>query len=176
MHKAIIAGLIAAALSGCATVYQGGTQAIKLNSTPDAATITIINSAGDTVHRGATPISVALKRGAGYFRGESYTVRIEKGGFKPAEIALNATISGWYFGNLLIGGVIGMLVVDPLSGAMYTLAPDVVGANMDQAQASSWNKDGSLMITMLQDVPVAMMKKARIIQPQRIEPQAVPAK
>ena len=176
MQKAIIAGLIVAALSSCATVYQGGSQAIKLNSAPDAATITIVNSAGETVHRGATPINVALKRGAGYFRGETYTVRIEKSGFKPSEITLNASLSGWYFANLLIGGVIGMLVVDPLSGAMYNLAPDVVSANMDQAQANNWNKDGSLTISLLQDVPVAMMKKARVIQPQRIEPQAIPTK
>lgn len=28
-------------------------------------------------------------------------------------------MDGWYLGNILIGGLIGMLIVDPASGAMY---------------------------------------------------------
>jgi len=38
-------------------------------------------------------------------------------------------MSGWYWGNILIGGLIGMLVVDPLTGAMYKL-PDGANANL----------------------------------------------
>jgi hypothetical protein len=36
---------------------------------------------------------------------------------------LTSTIDGWYWGNLLIGGIIGMVFVDPLTGAMWKLDP-----------------------------------------------------
>jgi len=32
-------------------------------------------------------------------------------------------MNGWYFGNLAIGGILGMLVIDPLTGAMYRMVP-----------------------------------------------------
>lgn len=38
-------------------------------------------------------------------------------------------MNGWYMGNILIGGLVGMLVVDPASGAMWSL-PDNVNANL----------------------------------------------
>jgi len=36
-------------------------------------------------------------------------------------IDLECSVNGWYFGNLFIGGLIGMLIVDPATGAMYRL-------------------------------------------------------
>lgn len=32
-------------------------------------------------------------------------------------------MNGWYIGNLLFGGIIGLLIVDPATGAMWTLIP-----------------------------------------------------
>ena len=34
---------------------------------------------------------------------------------------LRATIDGWYWGNLFLGGILGMLAVDPATGAMWAL-------------------------------------------------------
>jgi hypothetical protein len=31
-------------------------------------------------------------------------------------------LDGWYIGNILLGGLIGMLIVDPISGAMFKIA------------------------------------------------------
>ena len=40
---------------------------------------------------------------------------------------VQSEITGWYLaGNFVFGGLIGYLVVDPLSGSMYTLAPKEV--------------------------------------------------
>jgi hypothetical protein len=36
---------------------------------------------------------------------------------------INARIDGWYFANLFLGGWIGMLLVDPLTGAMWKIPP-----------------------------------------------------
>jgi hypothetical protein len=40
-------------------------------------------------------------------------------------VPLTADIDGWYFGNLLFGGLIGILIVDPATGAMWKLPENV---------------------------------------------------
>ena len=42
-------------------------------------------------------------------------------GTEKRTINLECSVNGWYFGNLLIGGLIGMLIIDPATGAMYKL-------------------------------------------------------
>lgn len=39
------------------------------------------------------------------------------------------------FGNLAIGGAIGMLVIDPLTGGMWTL-PDSIAATLGNSEAT----------------------------------------
>jgi hypothetical protein len=39
-------------------------------------------------------------------------------------------VDGWYFGNLLFGGLIGLLIVDPATGAMYKLEPNEINCNL----------------------------------------------
>ncbi|MDB6061057.1 MAG: hypothetical protein JWM78_1160 [Verrucomicrobiaceae bacterium] len=50
-------------------------------------------------------------------------IRMQKDGYEDASGTLSPNIAGWYYGNLLLGGAIGMLIVDPITGAMYKL-PD----------------------------------------------------
>jgi hypothetical protein len=50
---------------------------------------------------------------------------------------LDSTLSGWYFGNILIGGLIGLLIVDPLTGAMYDLEPENIEQSLTAVQAEA---------------------------------------
>ncbi len=50
---------------------------------------------------------------------EQYTLTFSKEGFEDKMVTIHSRFDGWYIGNILIGGLIGMLIVDPLSGAMY---------------------------------------------------------
>lgn len=154
-------------MSGCATIFNGGgTQPVAFKSLPDSASISVTNRAGEKIHAATTPVTVTLNHAAGYFKPESYSVRIEKAGYQPRELSIDATLSGWYIANILIGGAIGMLVVDPLTGAMYTLTPDTVDATLDaDALKSSFKADGSLTIVLAEDVPAALWKHAQLIQP-----------
>ena len=42
-----------------------------------------------------------------------------KDGYGEFVYELTPSLNGWYIGNLLFGGLIGFLIVDPLTGAMY---------------------------------------------------------
>ena len=105
------------------------------------------------MHSGTTPLTVTLKKGRGYFKPESYVVRFAKEGFQTREITVQGAINGWYFGNILFGGLIGMLAVDPSTGAMYTLQPKAVTATLEAIQVSRENGEHALHVVLVSNIP-----------------------
>lgn len=142
MKKQVLlaAGLLPA-VTGCASIVRGGSQEITINSTPDQAAFEIRdNKGGTTPITGVTPGKVTLKKGAGYFKGGSYTVTLSKPGYVPSNVHLDSSVSGWYMGgNLLVGGLIGYLAVDPATGAMWKLQPENVQVALTSLTASEAN-------------------------------------
>ena len=127
---------MALAVSGCATIITGAHQTISFKSDPSEASVKIYDAKGEMVSEQKTPFIVTLKKGRGYFKSEDYRVVIEKAGYRPSEIQISARVGGWYaFGNLLFGGLIGYFIVDPISGAMWTLTPEDVNATLGQGTA-----------------------------------------
>lgn len=155
--------LLALAASGCATIVAKSTQSVTVTSVPPSAAVTITNRAGTLVHSGTTPLTVSLKKGAGYFKPESYTLRFTREGFEPRELKLTGTVSGWYFGNIVFGGLIGMLAVDPSTGAMYKLQPDTVEATMQALKVTQTADAGALLVVSTRDVPANVLEQAELI-------------
>jgi hypothetical protein len=148
---------LAASSGGCATIVAKSSQTITVSSVPEDAAVRISNASGEAVHSGNTPMTVTLKKGRGYFKPEHYTVRINKEGFQPQELKIDGAINGWYFGNILFGGLIGMLAVDPSTGAMYTLKPDAVEAALASLQVSKREGRQSLTVVLLEEIPIELM-------------------
>ena len=107
--------------TGCASIVSQSTWPVNVSSFPESAKFSISNENGVKVHTGVTPSVVSLKGSSGYFNGESYHINFSKEGYQDTISTLDSEINGWYFGNLLFGGLIGFLIVDPASGAMYKL-------------------------------------------------------
>jgi hypothetical protein len=159
MKRIVLAAALAMAVSGCATLFQGSTQAISISSAPEGATVTITNRAGERVHVGETPVKLELKRGAGYFKSEVYTLSFAKPGFAPEQLTIRGSTNGWYFGNLLIGGLIGMVAVDPATGAMYSL-PKTVSATLQPAAALGSDEPPQLQIISTASLSAEQMREA----------------
>ncbi len=85
-----------------------------------------------------TPTTVSLKRGSSYFQGASYRIEVEKKGYAKKQFQITSTLNaGWYIiGNLFIGGWIGWLIVDPITGAMWNLSPEKVSIALESGKAS----------------------------------------
>ena len=165
MRKALIAAAAAVALSGCASIFNGQTQAVSIRSEPDGAAVTVTNRSGEKIHTGTTPVTLTLKRGAGYFKSEVYTVVLTKEGFDKKEITIAGTVNGWYIGNILFGGLIGMLAVDPVTGAMYSFPDSVSGALQAQATdtpKTSMSRD-TLTIVSTDSLTPEQMKSATLL-------------
>ena len=157
---------LAAALTmtGCASIFSGSTQTLTFKSVPDTANITITNKLGEKIHTGSTPATVTLKRGNGYFKPAGYQVTFSKEGFQTKTVQVKATVNGWYIANIIFGGLIGFLIVDPVTGAMYTLSPSDINTLLDATQLVTTKKEQqSLTVMLVQDIPVDMMKRAQYI-------------
>lgn len=129
-NKTLVKSVVIAltlSISGCASIVGKSAYPVVIKSTPDGTHFVIKNAEGNPIHTGETPATVTLSSGKGYFKKANYTVVFSKEGYNEQTIPLNAGLSGWYFGNILLGGLIGMLIVDPATGAMWKLPDDVAG-------------------------------------------------
>lgn len=121
MRKSLAVPLVALLLAGCASIVSKSNYPVAINTNPSGARITITKSNGEEVYSGTTPATVTLSAKKGFFSGENYTVRASLAGHADATTLVGRSIDGWFFGNLLFGGVIGLLIVDPATGAMWKL-------------------------------------------------------
>lgn len=62
-------------------------------------------------------------------RKNNHIVHIELEGYLPYEATFSRKLNTWVFGNIVFGGLIG-LAVDAATGAIYTLTPDQIQAEM----------------------------------------------
>ncbi len=106
----LLAVAAAATTSACASITSGTTQSINVNSNPDEADCTLTRE-GKDIATVKTPGPVKISR-------ESRSIRVvcRKEGYNAGEAALDAQMESAFFGNLILGGVVG-LAVDAASGA-----------------------------------------------------------
>ena len=149
--KTLLASIAAFTLSGCASIVSDSEYPVTFSSAPEGASFTVQNRAGQTIHSGTTPATVTLKSGAGYFNGETYAIAFHKDGFADQKVELNTSVNGWYWGNIVFGGLIGMLAVDPATGAMYRL-PETAQATLPPVAAAAGTASG-LQIVAFDQVP-----------------------
>jgi uncharacterized protein YceK len=110
--------LFVALLSGCCTIVHGTHQNVGISSNPSGAKVVIDNKA-----MGYTPMVAKLKR-----RG-AHTVSLELPGYEPFGATLTSSISGWVWGDIGFGGLIG-LTVDAIDGAVDKLEPEAISATL----------------------------------------------
>jgi hypothetical protein len=139
MTKRILAALGAAvALSGCASIIKGGgPESFTVRSQPPGADVQITAvPTGETVATGRTPMTAMLAKSRGFFKGAKYKVVVQMPGFQARESIVDTSVSGWYVaGNLVFGGLIGWLIVDPATGAMWSLETDAIDVPLAPAGA-----------------------------------------
>src|SRR5690606_33030512 len=156
-RKSIVSLCLGTALfSGCASIVSKSNWPIIVNSTPSEAKIKITDEKGFEVYSGITPASLKLKSGNGFFKKAIYQVRFEKEGYETKVITINSKLNGWYFGNILLGGLIGMLIVDPATGAMYKIEDENINQSLVKKSEGNLNAGQKLIIMDINDVDAEM--------------------
>ena len=120
-------GVAAIMMTSCASILSKSEYPVSLMSSPAGAKVQVKKN-GMVVHEGTTPSTITLSASSGFFTAAKYEVIFSKKGYPQQTIPLTADIDGWFFGNILFGGLIGILIVDPATGAMFKL-PESVNAH-----------------------------------------------
>lgn len=98
-------------LTGCATIVKGRNQEVTVKTEPEGATIKV-----DGRVIGRTPMTIMLGKKS------KQIMTLEKEGYRTEEFPLTTTMSGWFWGNILFGGLIGS-TTDGITGAAIEYSP-----------------------------------------------------
>jgi hypothetical protein len=140
-------------VAACASIVSDSKGPVTISSSPTAAEITIVDQSGIEIYRGTTPTTITLDASAGYFDGQEYAVTFAKDGYEPTTVKVDSTINGWYVGNIVFGGFIGWLIVDPLTGAMWALETEHVNGTLAEHVAMDDTAASQLRIVSIDSVP-----------------------
>ena len=146
----ILLGIVAA---GCASIIHGSQQDVRVVSNPAGAVVRVnLNNMATT-----TPGVLTLDR-----KEIGYALTFEKQGYKPVEVSLRRTLDGWVFGNIIFGGIIG-IVIDFSSGSAYKLTPSEVEVALGEKSASIKNtgKDSLLVFVDLEQLPESVKERIK---------------
>jgi hypothetical protein len=89
----------------------GTSQEMTFQSNPDEATVTVT---GRVI--GKTPITARLDKKSGQ------AVVFTKEGYKPVTMELATTLDAWFWGNIVLGGLIGSST-DYINGSVHEYSP-----------------------------------------------------
>ena len=160
LHSLIIAILLGASLliwSGCASIVSKSNYPVSISSTPPGAKVTITDQRGVDIYVGNTPAMCTLKSGRGFFAKAGYLVTFEMEGYQKRVVAITTKLDGWYFGNIFFGGLIGLLIVDPATGAMWKLDSSFINEML--VEEAPLACDHTLQIFDYNDIPESWKDK-----------------
>ena len=140
-YEVIAVALVLGLLAGCATIMHGKTQSVGISSIPEGATVTVGNQPV-----GTTPVFAELTRK------DKHVVRISLEGYTTATLTLNRKTSGWVWGNIVFGGLIG-LAVDAITGGLYKLEPEHLSTTLIRDQSTARKSNGLYIVTVLHPRP-----------------------
>ena len=111
---------------GCATIVVGVNQSLTFDSEPAGAQITI-----NGMPMGVTPATITIKK-SDY---QNAFVVFSREGYTNQQAILHTKTTGWYWGNILIGGLFGS-TTDSSTGAMLEYDPAKFFVTMLPVKAS----------------------------------------
>ncbi|MBL8813506.1 MAG: hypothetical protein JNM43_25290 [Planctomycetaceae bacterium] len=131
MLSLLFAMLLCPSLSGCATLLSDRSYQVTIDNAAGPTYFSVMDRDNKVVQSGLTPQQVTLRSSAGPFRPAKYRI-VYASTTGVHEQPLDPNINWWTAGNIVIGGVPGV-VIDAASGALWRLDDRVTGrVPMDQ--------------------------------------------
>lgn len=141
--------------SNCATIVSKSSYPVSIYTNPPGAQVSITDKKGKEIYNGTSPSVVKLRSGAGFFARAEYHVKLSAKDYEKI-IPVTFKLNGWYFGNIVFGSLIGLLVVDPASGAMWRIDKYADDINETLVKPTVLITEPTLKIMDIKDVPQNM--------------------
>jgi len=134
--KLLTAALLAVVVlaTGCSSLMCGKTQTVNIHTKPNGVNVVVYDRFDDVIFRGTTPCDVTLNRGNDDKSAGRYRVALSLDGYESQDVYLAGKVNRAYFANVLFANLPGLAVVDPLTGAMWTLTPESVTGEMQSQE------------------------------------------
>lgn len=116
--------VIALTASACATIVDGTSQPVTINSEPNRAKV-FINGA----QVGVTPITIHVKRS------KTTVVMAKKDGYEEQQFPLQTKMNPYFWGNFITGGPLGT-TIDYASDAMVEYSPNMYFFSLEPIRKS----------------------------------------
>lgn len=109
-------------LTGCATITSGTTQSVNVVTEKEVkeAKCELTDKKGGKWFIPSTPGSASVRKGDG-----PLSIICQKGGYKTANLMVDETLVPATFGNIILGGGVGILV-DSISGAAQQYPEQII--------------------------------------------------
>lgn len=148
-------------ITGCATIMgQSAAETLNVRSIPDQANVVITDESGVKVFEGKTPTSLPLEKKKRFFSGKKYSISIKKEGHVEQTVIVDTKVNAWYIGgNLVFGGLLGYLIIDPATGAMWTLDKKEINVALNAQKQGAVIDSKKGHIVLLEDVPLSIRDK-----------------
>jgi hypothetical protein len=126
--------------TGCATLTTGTNQSVTVDTEKDVydASCKLTDKKDRSWHL-RTPGTVMVRKGDG-----PMTILCEKEGYKPSQLVVEETITAATFGNIILGGAVGV-VVDAATGAAQKYPANIIVWMEPEKWASEEDKTAWLM-------------------------------
>lgn len=144
--------------TSCASIFGKNQYPVTINSVPSNSYFSVYNKKGQEIFNGKTPKTIELKSSEGYFSKARYEIKFENEGYETKIVPIKASLNGWYVGNVFFGGLIGLLIVDPLTGSMYKLKTESVSETLIK------NENTELSIYSIDDIPTEWKNQLVLIK------------
>ena len=122
-----LAAVLALLAVNCSTIVHQTSQKIPVTSDPPGALVTVACGEVDNDPKAVTPTVVRVHRKPNFCE-----ISLTREGYERTAVTLGKTMSALYLGNVLIGGIIG-LIVDGVNGAMWNRTPGKVDVQLKPA-------------------------------------------
>ena len=99
-------------LTGCATIVKGNDQNLAITTDPEGASCSVQRKGMYIATVNPTPGSFRVDKSSA-----ALDLKCTKQGYLNTETQIDSSFQGWFLGNLILGGIVG-IVVDASSGAM----------------------------------------------------------
>ncbi len=116
---------LAIVATGCSSIMSGTTQNVTINSNVPGAEVMVNGN-----HVGNTPVTARVKR-----ESKMHYI-VTKEGYKPYQATMETKLDPWFWGNIIIGGVLGS-TTDLGLGTTNKIDPDNLYVELQKDETSS---------------------------------------
>lgn len=107
--------------TSCSTIFNGDKSDVRISSNPNDARIFV-----NGLEIGKTPAVLKLKRG------DRHIIEVKKEGYQTLRLETSNTITGWFWGNIICGGILG-IVIDLATGNAYDVDPSTIVVTLEKS-------------------------------------------